>query len=563
MVMEEVSNVGPRAAMAQQLEAEGGKTQYFVVATPRVSVDGPGASDENADHNVGQHRVLAPANGKTQAAAKTPGSRSARGTACVTPRYTLQPCLRPQTPTRSRDSRTESPAGRSRSQPPLTPDQCGASDADSLHERCTEMSVYSETSHASQESRLSRLSKRSTSQKFISSKEMDRLKVEEKRKEVRDMIKRNQVNCRKALLATDVGSAGRAVNTTKVTIPEDFAFSTEKRARTPRGARTPRTPRVDDSLNDSVGSLRAKTPRSAAPAKSWQPELTVPKGPVLRTMRRLSGARRTASCPPEEADAAAGGSGDGARTRACTPEKRREVYRAAAQIERSKVAVVKASGSFAPPARGVPKATAAAAAARAARESAAAPIVITAAGATASTAQERAQRARMLAQQKYEEAQATKDKTSVFKRSQAAAASAARPAQPSGKQAAPLARAVSDKAFQPASTLSHAASERQLRTPRVSHRDVLSASTPKVSHRDALSASTPKLSHRDILSASTPTVSHRDVLSASVEGLSSPRVAASIDSHGSVSKRVGALKAPTSRRASFGSAVERPCCSPR
>jgi len=518
---------------AEEVAVAAKECQYFVLS-PRQSLESPArrpaaeTGDENADQNVAAqlaHRLqgaqapprkvlgLAKTPARTPGAAKTPAKTpgSARGV-LSTPRYDQQPCLRPSTPTRTKPSRNPSPssnAGQASARSlPMTPDRYVHSEADEFCDSAS-MSVYSEVSHMSHESRISRLSRRSVTHKHLGSSELEQIALEEKRREVRHMIKRNQVNCRKALLATDVASAGRALNPTKVTMPQEFGLSTSQRS--PR-ARTPLPEDSCDSGSDlepgwSTSLRRARSPmtaRTATTPKPWRPELTVPKGPELRTTRRLSSVgERSISCPPEEADAAAGAGTSSTNTRptrASTPEKRRqEVYRAAAQQERSRVASAKANSkastpttrSFAPPGR----------AAAAPRSSGA-----------STTAQERAQRARELAQQrKDQEAQAAKEKHCVFKRGAAAAAPSA------ATQGAKLI------VRPPACT----ASDRQLRT-----------ATPRgTASRGATPRSTTP-------SSLTP--------SASAESLG-------LASTGSVSKR--SAKALPARRPSFGSVVERPCCS--
>ncbi|CAE7221346.1 unnamed protein product [Symbiodinium natans] len=44
--------------------------------------------------------------------------------------------------------------------------------------------------------------------------------------------------------------------------------------------------------------------QSLESAKSWKPQLTVPKGPELRTVRRVSLGRRPSSCPPADEEEA-------------------------------------------------------------------------------------------------------------------------------------------------------------------------------------------------------------------------------------------------------------------
>lgn len=220
------------------------------------------------------------------------------------------------------------------------------------------------------------------------------MQVEEKRKEVALQIRRNQVNCRKALNATDINTAGRVLgaSNSRVTIPKEFNLSTRSAPTTPRLPGTPSVPpsEVDseDSLSMSTRSLRSAggstkslstrrpTPTRST-AKQWRPQLTVPKEPDFATTRRASlgsERRRASSCPADEGDsvsegeptvAAAQRSGAAAQQRPCTPQRQRpctpqkqrpgtperrqerqptperrrqEVYAAAARTERQQVA---------------------------------------------------------------------------------------------------------------------------------------------------------------------------------------------------------------------------------
>merc|ERR1719282_789727 len=160
-----------------------------------------------------------------------------------------------------------------------------------------------------------------------------------------NLIKLNSVNCRKALHATDVATAGRAARQArKMTVPKEFSFGSTPRttprssrldtnsdsealhatiSRTPQQARkksvskescdgslppTPRTcissapptPRLEtasdgEDPNWSRSLRRAGTKtctRTTTPRKQWRPQLTVPKGPELHTKGRASSSGR-------------------------------------------------------------------------------------------------------------------------------------------------------------------------------------------------------------------------------------------------------------------------------
>lgn len=255
--------------------------------------------------------------------------------------------------------------------------------------------------------------------------------MEEKRHALRQMIKRNEVNCRKALNATDLGSAGRTERSMKVTVPKEFNLS--------RGV--PRTPRSDYAPSDSesdAGELSchrstgtATKPRASTPTR-WKPQLTVPKAPELRADRRVSlGPRRASSCPPKE-EAGALGSACHAKTaaREGTPEsRRREAFVEAAVMERHSAATTAraaggtASGASTPRAGG-PRTPRAGGAATFTEEVPVQPPVARPLKSSKQTGsvQERAERARLQAQQRKDaEARAANEKVCVFRKSAAQA----------------------------------------------------------------------------------------------------------------------------------------------
>eukprot|EP00448_Togula_jolla_P008887 CAMPEP_0170597778 /NCGR_PEP_ID=MMETSP0224-20130122/15887_1 /TAXON_ID=285029 /ORGANISM="Togula jolla, Strain CCCM 725" /LENGTH=495 /DNA_ID=CAMNT_0010922269 /DNA_START=33 /DNA_END=1518 /DNA_ORIENTATION=+ len=198
----------------------------------------------------------------------------------------------------------------------------------------TSVSIHSEVSVASRMSRLSQLSQRSSMKRHLSSQEIEQLKVEQKKQEVRDMMRRNSVNCRRAITGADVPHcAGRARHSLAVTVPKEFSLSAPP---TPRGGFRSLNASVNASVNTSVNasinasvnasmneSVNLEEPRwstslrrSASsrsttdcasssmrrvPSQQWKPKLTVPQGPELRTTRRSSscGTRRSSSVDPD------------------------------------------------------------------------------------------------------------------------------------------------------------------------------------------------------------------------------------------------------------------------
>merc|ERR1719291_68208 len=403
--------------------------QYFVMATPRTSLESPSRDHvgENADHNVPKR------------ASKKVGAAPAAPQSARSGPVQLMPCQRPSTP-RSKGAAAESlPSGRKTprsSKLQATPERrpsAAYSDGEGDSRSLASLSVYSDVG---QQSRLTQLSRKTFTRQQLSTKELEEIQVEEKRRALREMIKRNGVNCRKALNATDLGSAGRTDRSMKVTVPKEFNLSRGV-PRTPRSARSECA--ASDSESDAGEPPRRQgaggAPKHSASASSqrWQPQLTVPKGPQLCTDRRVSlGLRRTMSCPADEESVASDKAG-----RPCTPEKRRrEAFVEAAAMERHAAVTSTrapggaASGAGSPPAARTPRAGAAFSSPEEASSKAlsARPLK---SSKQAGSLQERAERARLDAQQKKDdEARATKEKVCIFRKP----AGQARPAKAPARQ---------------------------------------------------------------------------------------------------------------------------------
>lgn len=142
----------------------------------------------------------------------------------------------------------------------------------------------------------------------------------EKKRQLSAMMRRNQMNCRKALLQSDLSSAGRKQSTTKLTEPREFHFSCPP---------TPRSPSPASERYDPEESKAEYFPRflrgssSCQSLDSWKPQLTVPKGPQLQVVRRLSAPRPGPQEPEDDPK---------------TPRRHRvEVRKAAAEAERRAV----------------------------------------------------------------------------------------------------------------------------------------------------------------------------------------------------------------------------------
>ncbi|CAE8586508.1 unnamed protein product, partial [Polarella glacialis] len=182
-----------------------GQCQYFVLS-PRPSLESPTKAseiaDENADQNVGRQRsavkgpvkkMAAPGSAKkVPASARTPGPASGKVEARESTPIKNRSSAEAATPATQRSVR--SVPNRSVPVTPVRPDSACAEDMDDLNTSVYSASMYSEVSAVS---RLTQLSRKTITRKHLSSKEMEDLKIEEKRRQIGDLIRRNQINCRK------------------------------------------------------------------------------------------------------------------------------------------------------------------------------------------------------------------------------------------------------------------------------------------------------------------------------------------------------------------------------
>lgn len=296
--------------------------QYFLLSPGRHEE----AQDENANVNV-TRTVVKIAKGKARAKASLPGKKP------IT--------MRPSTPPRTRHLEAKTPVPMTARAPrtpktepwvPLTartPARTPKVRSPSREKRLEEdddltasvgsghFSLHSETSG---HSRLTQLSRKSFSKRILSSKELEELEVMEKKRQLSAMMRRNQMNCRKALLQSDLSSAGRKQSTTKLTEPREFHFSCPP---------TPHSPSPASERYDPEESKAEYFPRflrgssSCQSLDSWKPQLTVPKGPQLQVVRRLSAPRPGPQEPEDDPK---------------TPRRHRvEVRKAAAEAERRAV----------------------------------------------------------------------------------------------------------------------------------------------------------------------------------------------------------------------------------
>jgi len=161
------------------------------------------------------------------------------------------------------------------------------------------------------EGSVSRLTKLSRRQPFRtpSSAEMEQAEVERKRRELKDLMKKNERTCLRAINYPEMSSSlstsqvlhsvsseapstsNSVILSSKVTRPQEFALS------------CPSTPRAASVRAASVSSEEggwSHSLRTPARAKSWRPQLTLPESPRLRTAQRSrSASSRSSSCPPD------------------------------------------------------------------------------------------------------------------------------------------------------------------------------------------------------------------------------------------------------------------------
>lgn len=262
--------------------------QYYVLS-PRPSIESPSKrpaadpSDENRDLNV----II----GSQQGLSGKPVPRLRPQSPEAASRLGQMPCQRQATTATETKRCGASPAPVQRSVL-STPDKkhiASVSDlGDVMDYAEASFANISVRSNLSCTSRLTELSRRTMTRRTMSSKELEDIELEKKRKELRDLFRQNEVNCRKALLATEVSFAGKAHCLNPPTFPKAFSLSVSNISRTPRGG--------DGGSSDHEDSTKLRCKKS----EPWKPKLTVPKGPELRSVcRRGTGLLRVNSCPPE------------------------------------------------------------------------------------------------------------------------------------------------------------------------------------------------------------------------------------------------------------------------
>mmetsp|Transcript_102571 Transcript_102571/g.198758 ORF Transcript_102571/g.198758 Transcript_102571/m.198758 type:complete len:493 (-) Transcript_102571:107-1585(-) len=260
------SPVSPAKDAAHATLSPGKRCQYFVLSpratdSPRPQDDGiPG--DENADHNV-------PRNLRS---AFTPSE-------CTADSGAVTPCVPGAMPRSSSARHLLSPG----------------------------TSVCSATSD-----RLSQLAVRNITHRHLSSKELEQKEIEDKRRALKDLMRRNQLSCRRAIETPDACLAGRVSQPSRlrtITVPRAFSLSSTPTPRTPMTPKTRMTEGGSPSECDNspllsrtqkLKLLATMTRRPTPTKQGWRPQLTVPKGPELQTSHRSSQILRSLSCPPPE-----------------------------------------------------------------------------------------------------------------------------------------------------------------------------------------------------------------------------------------------------------------------
>lgn len=176
--------------------------------------------------------------------------------------------------------------GRSASQCQVSPSPARSASQDST----SDMSLVSTTS------RLSQLSRKTFSKYYPSTEEIEQRRIEAKRREVKALMARNEQTFREAINCPEVHCGHRSL---EITVPEEFNFgSCVRRVRSCCSDAGSDCDRSDDW---SCSLRRPSAPPSQCHA--WQPQLTVPEAPILHTAHRSrsTSSRRSGSGTPRRA----------------------------------------------------------------------------------------------------------------------------------------------------------------------------------------------------------------------------------------------------------------------
>jgi len=143
------------------------------------------------------------------------------------------------------------------------------------------------------ESRLGQLSKRTCSKLIPSSAELERAYIEKKQHDLRRQRVRNEKSCYSAIHCPEGVSSATARSRT-LTVPQEFNLSVNRATTPSRSVCSADTVSdTSDCESEWSHSLRKRPQRvGSKEQRAWQPQLTVPEGPALRTAHR---ARSTSS----------------------------------------------------------------------------------------------------------------------------------------------------------------------------------------------------------------------------------------------------------------------------
>jgi len=129
-------------------------------------------------------------------------------------------------------------------------------------------------SRCSRSSRISQLSQRSQSRQQLSTEEIEQIRAEQGRQQVKSQIEMNRRKGRQAIVCPQLVAVRRSL---KVTEPKEFNLSCPA---------TPNRSFSDGETGETPAWDRSLRQPSAPPA--WKPSLTVPLGPQLLTSERSS-----------------------------------------------------------------------------------------------------------------------------------------------------------------------------------------------------------------------------------------------------------------------------------
>lgn len=144
---------------------------------------------------------------------------------------------------------------------------------------CASLRSCSE-SLASLQSRLSKLSRCSGSRcRAFSTDELERIRAEEGKRRLSELMKHNAKAYKQAINCPDMRIGHHSL---ELTVPHEFNLSV-----TNRSTSSSKGPHEDRRKADWSNTLRRESRESQSPARdAWQPQLTAPRAPILQTANR-------------------------------------------------------------------------------------------------------------------------------------------------------------------------------------------------------------------------------------------------------------------------------------